>query len=75
VFVELVSLEPGKNPGMGELALKVRFEARTVVDGMVEGAAIVVTSLAADVARLVNKNTWKTEKNLCISSVGGRMGS
>jgi len=62
VFIELVSLEPGKDPGTDELALRARFEARIVVDAMVEDSSIVVRSLAAEVARVVNKNTWKTEK-------------
>ncbi len=39
VFVELVSLEPGKDPGTEELALRARFEARIVVDGTVEDSS------------------------------------
>ncbi|WP_425383787.1 hypothetical protein [Wolbachia endosymbiont (group A) of Scoparia ambigualis] len=62
VFVELVSLESGKDPGTEELALKARFEARIVVDGTVEDSSVVVRTLAAEVARVVNKNTW--EKNV-----------
>ncbi|GFQ91486.1 spike protein [Trichonephila clavata] len=58
VFVELASLEPGKDPGTEELALRARFEARVVVDGTVENSSIVVRSLAAEVARVVSKNTW-----------------
>lgn len=58
VFVELSSLEPGKDPGTEELALRARFEARIVVDGTVEDSQVVVRSLAAEVARVVNKNTW-----------------
>ncbi len=61
VFVELVSLESGKDPGTEELALKARFEARIVVDGTVEDSSLVVRSLAAEVARVVNKNTWNVE--------------
>ncbi|MGL9732124.1 MAG: hypothetical protein ACR5KX_05105 [Wolbachia sp.] len=64
VFIELVSLEPGKDPGTDELALRARFEARIVVDGMVEGASIVVRELVAEVARVVNKNIWNVEKIL-----------
>ncbi|WP_265041671.1 hypothetical protein [Wolbachia endosymbiont (group B) of Melanostoma mellinum] len=59
LFVELVSLESGKDPGTEELALKARFEARVVVDGTVEDSSLVVRSLAAEVVRVVNKNTWK----------------
>ncbi|WP_425385129.1 hypothetical protein [Wolbachia endosymbiont (group B) of Schoenobius gigantella] len=61
VFVELTSLEPGKDAGTDELALKARFEARIVVDGTVEDSSIVVRTLAAEVARVVNKNTWNVE--------------
>ncbi|WP_341814686.1 MULTISPECIES: hypothetical protein [unclassified Wolbachia] len=61
VFVELVSLEPGKDPGTEELALRARFEARIVVDGTVEDSSIVVRELATEVARVVNKNTWDVE--------------
>lgn len=62
VFVELVSLEPGKDPGTEELALRARFEARIVVDG--RNSSVVVRSLAAEVARVVNKNTWNVENVL-----------
>ncbi|WP_341812420.1 hypothetical protein [Wolbachia endosymbiont (group A) of Conops quadrifasciatus] len=58
VFVELASLEPGKDPGTEELALRARFEARIVVDGTVENCLVVVRALAAEVARVVSKNTW-----------------
>lgn len=61
LFVELVSLESGKDPGTEELALKARFEARIVVDGTVEDSSLVVRSLAAEVARVVNKNTWNVK--------------
>lgn len=61
VFVELVSLEPGKDPGTEELALKARFEARIVIDSTIENAPIIVRALAAEVARVVNKNTWNVE--------------
>ncbi|QJT94793.1 hypothetical protein HGO53_06775 [Wolbachia endosymbiont of Diaphorina citri] len=62
VFVELSGFEKGHDPGTEELALKARFEARIVVDGTVEDSSLVVRSLAAEVARVVNKNTW--EKNV-----------
>ncbi|WP_264683267.1 MULTISPECIES: hypothetical protein [unclassified Wolbachia] len=61
VFVELSGFEKGHDPGTEELALKVRFEARIVVDGTVEYSSLVVRSLAAEVARVVNKNTWNVE--------------
>ena len=59
VFVELVSLEPGKDPGTEELALKARFEARVIVDG--RNSSVVVRELAAEIARVVNRNTWGVE--------------
>ncbi|WP_341810859.1 hypothetical protein [Wolbachia endosymbiont (group B) of Chesias legatella] len=61
LFVELVSLESGKDPGTEELALKARFEARIVIDSTIENAAIIVRTLAAEVARVVNKNTWNVK--------------
>ncbi|MFP3022150.1 MAG: hypothetical protein ACEY3K_04165, partial [Wolbachia sp.] len=53
VFVELASLEPGKDAGTEELALKARFEARIVIDSTIENAAIIVRTLAAEVAKVV----------------------
>ncbi|WP_264735713.1 MULTISPECIES: hypothetical protein [unclassified Wolbachia] len=61
VFVELSSLEKGHDPGTEELALKARFEARIVIDSTIENAAIIVRTLAAEVARVVNKNTWNVK--------------
>ncbi|WP_341808561.1 hypothetical protein [Wolbachia endosymbiont (group E) of Neria commutata] len=58
VFIELSSFEKGNDPGTGEFALRARFEARVVVDSTIENAPIVVRSLAAEVAKVVNKNTW-----------------
>jgi len=64
VFVELVSLEAGKDPGTEELALRARFEARVVVDG--RNSSVVVRELAAEIARVVNRNTWGVE-NISLS--------
>ncbi len=64
VFVELSSLEKGNDPGTEELALKARFEARIVIDSTIENAPIIVRTLAAEIAKVVNKNTWKV-KNVC----------
>ncbi|WP_425386564.1 hypothetical protein [Wolbachia endosymbiont (group A) of Barypeithes pellucidus] len=58
LFVELVSLESGKDPGTEELALKARFEARIVIDSTIENAPIIVRTLAAEVAKVVNKSTF-----------------
>ncbi|WP_374699277.1 hypothetical protein [Wolbachia endosymbiont (group A) of Limnophora tigrina] len=61
VFIELSSLEQGKDPGTEELALRAKFEARIVIDSTIENASIIVRSLAAEVARVVNKNTWNVK--------------
>ncbi|BDG76777.1 MULTISPECIES: hypothetical protein [Wolbachia] len=61
VLVELSSLEKGSDPGTGELALRVRFEARIVVDSTIENAPIIVRTLAAEVVKIVNKNTWNVK--------------
>ncbi len=61
IFVELASLEPGKDSGTEELALKARFEARIVIDSTIENAPIIVRTLAAEVAKVVNKNTWNVK--------------
>ncbi|MFP3027254.1 MAG: hypothetical protein ACEY3L_13855 [Wolbachia sp.] len=61
VFVELSGFEKEHDPGTEELALRARFEARIVVDGTVEDSSVVVRELAAEVARVVNKNTWNVE--------------
>jgi hypothetical protein len=58
VFIELANLDPGQDPGTEELALRARFEARIVIDSTIEDAAIIVRSLAAEVARVINRNTW-----------------
>ncbi|APR98664.1 hypothetical protein [Wolbachia endosymbiont of Folsomia candida] len=58
VFVELSSLGSGKDPGTEEFALRARFEARVIIDSTIENAPIMVRSLAAEVAKVINKNTW-----------------
>ncbi|WP_265027528.1 MULTISPECIES: hypothetical protein [unclassified Wolbachia] len=58
VFVELNSFEKGHDPGTEELALKARFEARIVIDSTIENAPIIVRTLAAEVAKVVNKSTF-----------------
>ncbi|WP_265024418.1 hypothetical protein [Wolbachia endosymbiont (group A) of Eupithecia tripunctaria] len=61
VFVELSGFEKGHDPGTEELALKARFEGRIVIDSTIENAAIIVRSLAAEVAKVVDKNTWNVK--------------
>ncbi len=38
--------------------MRARFEARIIIDSTIENAPIIVRTLAAEVARVVNKNTW-----------------
>lgn len=58
IFVELTSLEPGKDPGTEELALRARFEARVIIDSSIDNAYVVVRSLVARVAKVINRNSW-----------------
>ncbi|MBV0900042.1 MAG: hypothetical protein KTV77_04890 [Wolbachia endosymbiont of Fragariocoptes setiger] len=58
IFIELSSFEKGNDPGTEELAIKARFEARIVIDSTIENAPIIVRSLASEVARIVNGNTF-----------------
>uniref|UniRef100_UPI002FD21D45 hypothetical protein n=1 Tax=Wolbachia endosymbiont of Pentidionis agamae TaxID=3110435 RepID=UPI002FD21D45 len=58
VFVELSGFEKGNDPGTEELAIKARFEARIVIDSTIENASLIVRSLASEVARIINKNTF-----------------
>ncbi len=57
VFIDLASMEPGADPGTGELALIARFEARVVV-GSSDNACLQVRELATEVARIINKNNF-----------------
>jgi len=57
VFIDLASMEPGTDPGTGELALIARFEARVVL-GNNDTACLNVRELAAEVARVINKNSF-----------------
>lgn len=61
VFIELSSIEPGQDPGTGELAVIVTIEARIVIDNHVEQAELQIQNLAADLARLVHRNQWGLE--------------
>lgn len=60
VFVDMVSLEPGQDPGTGEVAYIARFEARCMV-GTSEEANLQVRELAAEVGRIVYKNSFGLE--------------
>ena len=56
VFIELSSIEPGQDPGTGELAVIVTIEARIVIDNHVEQAELQIQNLAAELSRLVHRN-------------------
>lgn len=57
IFIDLASMEPGTDPGTEELALLLRFEARIVI-GSGDSACLSVRELAAEVARIVHKNSF-----------------
>ena len=57
VFVDMVSLEPGQDPGTGEVAYIARFEARFMV-GTSDEANLQVRELAAEGGRIIYKNSF-----------------
>ena len=50
ILIELAEMQTGRDPGTGELALLVRWEARIIVDSIQENAGLDVRNLAATVA-------------------------
>ena len=60
-LIEMVQLDPGMNPGTGELAVQARFEGRIVLDRTDENATLQAQSLACDVAHIVFQNSWGME--------------
>ena len=52
VFVDMVSLEPGDDPGTEQLAVVARFQARAIVTAG-ENSLIQVRELAAEIARVL----------------------
>ena len=58
VLLEIAGFEPGTDPGTEETAIKIRFEARVIVDSTIPDAVLTVYALASEVIRVVDKNTW-----------------
>ena len=58
VFIELSNIEPGQDPGTGELAIIVNVEARVVMDSTIDKAELHIQNLAAALATLVHRNQW-----------------
>lgn len=57
IFVDMTSLEPGQDPGTGEVAYIARFEARCMV-GTSDEANLQVRELAAEAGRIIYKNSF-----------------
>jgi hypothetical protein len=57
-FVEIASFDVGTDPGTEELAVVANFEARIVMDRIVENAGFIIRELALKLANLINHNTW-----------------
>jgi hypothetical protein len=57
-FVEIASFDVGTDPGTEELAVVANFDARIVMDRIVENAHFIVRELALQLANLINHNTW-----------------
>ena len=61
VLIELSRIEPGDDPGTGELAVIVTIEARIVIDNHVAQAELHIQNLAAQLSRFVHRNQWGLE--------------
>lgn len=68
LFVDLVSLEPGTDPGTDQLALIARFEARAIVNSADNGP-MKVRELAVEVARIINQKQFGMKVS-CAKIVG-----
>jgi hypothetical protein len=63
-FVEITSFDIGTDPGTEELAVVANFEARIVMDRIVENAHFIIRELALQLANLINHNTWNHDVSL-----------
>lgn len=68
VFVDLVSLEPGVDPGTNQLALVARFEARVIVNSNDNGP-MKVRELAVEIAKVINQKQFGMKVS-CAKIVG-----
>jgi hypothetical protein len=62
ILIELEGMEPGTDPGTGDLGMVGRFEARCIVDPLLPRAGLVARNLAARVGRLVYQQTFGLAK-------------
>jgi hypothetical protein len=60
-FVEITSFDIGTDPGTEELAVVANFEARIVMNRIVENSGFAIRELALQLANLINHNTWNHE--------------
>lgn len=58
VLIELAEIEPGSDPGTGQLGLVGRFQARAITDPVAPHAQLAVRELAARVALLAYQQSW-----------------
>ncbi|WLG99728.1 hypothetical protein PSH92_20485 [Pseudomonas beijingensis] len=58
VVLELVELEPGRDPGTGEVGVEARFEARIIVGSDHERCQQVAAFIAAQLIILLRMQTW-----------------
>ena len=59
IVIEMSEMEPGHDPGTGQTALIGRFQARVIVDPILDGAELAVRELAARVAKAIHFQTWE----------------
>jgi len=57
VFVDLVSLEPGDDPGTEQLSVIARFQAQAIITAG-ENSLIQVRELAAEIARVIHHQNF-----------------
>jgi hypothetical protein len=66
-FVEISGFDVGTDPGTEELAVVANFEARIVMDRIVENAQFIIRELALKLANLINHNTWNSTGSTVVS--------
>lgn len=59
IVIEMSEMEPGHDPGTGQTALVGRFQARAIVDPILEGSELAVRELSARVAKAIHFQTWE----------------
>lgn len=61
VFVELAEMEPGQDPGTGEVGLSCKFEARVITDPIQSDHHQQAAFLAGQLAVLLRMQSWDVE--------------